>query len=284
MRCPAIKQKDVLITGCSSGIGLAAAHRLREAGWRVLPTARKPEDIERLREAGFDPIRMDLADADSVQQGAEAALGRCGGSLGALVNNAGFGQPGAMEDLGRDAMRRQFEVNVFGLQHLTNLVLPGMRSNRAGRIVNVSSVLGRVTLPYMGCYSASKHAVESFSDALRIELDGTGIGIILVEPGPIATAFRSNLVDYARDSLDFEAGCHADRYRQEIGKREGGKLTPRTFTVEPDAVAKVIVRALEATSPRRRYRVTVPARVGELLRRLAPDAWIDAAMKLQARS
>lgn len=284
MRCRPIKQKDVLITGCSSGIGRATAHRLRADGWRVFPTARKPEDLAGLRNEGFDPIALDLLDSRSIEQAVDEAQSRSEGRLTCLVNNAGFGQAGAMEDLSRETMRAQFEVNVFGLQELTNRLLPRMRALGEGRIINISSVLGRVTLPYLGCYSGSKHALESFTDAMRIELGGSGIGVVLIEPGPIATEFRTNLVTYAQENLTLEKGHHTERYQADLERRGEASAAQSFFTLPPAAVAKVVSHALSSNRPRRRYRVTWPAHLGEWLRRFAPDAVIDAAMKLQAKS
>ncbi len=158
---------------------------------QVVPTARKAEDLQRLRENGFEPVELDVADSDSVQRAADEVLRRVDGRLGALVNNAGFGQPGAMEDISRDVLRYQFEVNVFGMQELTNRCIPVFRQQGRGRIVNISSVVGRVSLPFLGSYSATKFAMEAISDALRMELRDAGIAVSLVEPGPIATSFSA---------------------------------------------------------------------------------------------
>jgi short-subunit dehydrogenase len=193
------------------------------------------------------------------------------------VNNAGFGQPGAMEDLSRGAMRYQFEVNVFGLQELANLCLPVMRRQGWGRIVNVSSVLGRMPLPYVGIYCASKYAVEAMSDTLRIELRGTGIAVAIVEPGPIDTAFRIASMAMGRANLgSLTATAHEDYYRrQDEAHAQGRKKPSQAFTAPPEAVAKKILHALQSSRPRRRYPVTFPAHLGLWLSRFAPAALLD---------
>ncbi|MFH0954333.1 MAG: SDR family NAD(P)-dependent oxidoreductase [Verrucomicrobiota bacterium] len=275
MKYPAVTSRNVLVTGCSSGIGLATARLLRDRGWLVLPTARKPEDLERLRTEDFEPIRLDIADSHSVQEAAAEALRICGGRLGALVNNAGLGQPGAMEDLTRDAMRYQFDVNVFGLQELTNKFIPLFRKQGFGRIVNISSCLGRVSIPFMGIYAASKFAVEAMSDALRVELFGSGIAVSIVEPGPIETAFRQNSLERARTQMDRVDSHFADRYQRRIEGTDPERKLSRLFTQPPEAVARRILHALQSPRPKIRYAVTFPAHLLNFLRRFAPDALVD---------
>ena len=265
---------NVLITGCSSGIGLAAARHLRAHGWAVLPTARKPADLERLRGEGFVPIALDMADSASIAAAAAEVLQRTGGGLGALVNNAGYGQPGAMEDLSRAAMRQQFEVNVLGLQELTNHFIPLFRRQGFGRIVNVSSVLGRLPLPLMGIYVASKHALEGLSDTLRIELRGSGVAVVVVQPGPITTEFRTAAAAMGWQHLTGAQSPFADVYRQAAEQGRKPKARDR-FAAPPEAVAVKILRALESAHPRARYPVTAVAWAGVWLRRLAPDALVD---------
>lgn len=278
MRYPVVASKTVLVTGCSSGIGLAAARLLRERGWLVVPTARKPGDLERLRAEDFNPVRLDVADPASVRGAADEALRVFGGQIGGLVNNAGFGQPGAMEDLTREAMRYQFEVNVFGLQELTNRLLPAMRRQGWGRIVNVSSVLGRSSLPFMGIYAASKYAVEAMSDALRVELRGTGVSVSIVEPGPIATDFRKNSGDLARSQLPFVQSRFAERYRQRAEGTDPERKLSHAFTKPPEAVAAKILHALESPRPRIRYPVTLVAYAVPWLARLLPASVMDTIM------
>ncbi len=275
--------RTVVVTGCSSGIGLSTARLLRERGWTVLPTARKPADLEMLRGEGFDPVDIDVADGASTARAAEEILGRTGGVVGALVNNAGFAQPGAMEDLTRDALRRQFEVNVFGLQDLTNRLLPVMLKQKAGRIVNVSSVVGRVALPFLGIYSATKFAVEAMSDALRVELVDTGVFVSLIEPGPIITAFRANAVQAAEGHAAPEGSRFKAYYEKELARRKKSQKKVNWINRPPEDVAVKIAHALESSWPCRRYPVTVLAHVGALLRRFAPDSLMDWSMAKDVR-
>ena len=274
MNCSPVKDRTVLITGCSSGIGEATAHLLKQAGWRVLPSARKNSDLERLQSQGYEAVRLDLADPESVEQAVQDVLAQCDQRLGAIVNNAGFGQPGAIEDVGRESMRYQFEVNVFGMQDLTNRLLPSFRKQGYGRIVNISSVVGRVCLPFFGFYSASKFAMEAISDALRVELHGSGIGVSLVEPGPIDTAFGKNARERASQSLDLREATFAELYESQITGQRRKKSTER-FRLAPEAVAKKILHALTSSRPQSRYCVTIPAYLGAFLRRFAPTGVVD---------
>lgn len=278
MSYPRVQEKNVLITGCSTGIGAAAARHLRDRGWRVLPTARKEADLAALRNQGFVPLHLDLADEASVRRVIEAALARFGGRIGGLVNNAGFGQPGAVEDISRTAMRYQFEVNVFGMQDLTNGFIPFMRKQGWGRIVNISSIVGILSLPFMGVYSSSKFAMEAISDALRVELKDAGIAVSLVEPGPIESAFRKNSALRAREALSDSRSPYGAMYEKELKRRDETQREMAVFTRPAEAVAPRIVHALESTRPRRRYPVTTPSHVGMILRRIAPDSFIDRMM------
>lgn len=285
MKANPVRSRSVLITGCSSGIGRAAARLLREKGWTVWPTARKPGDLEDLRRQGFDPISLDMADSASVQQAAAAALQRGEGPVGALVNNAGFGQPGAIEDLSRDVMRAQFEVNVLGLQELTNLLIPAFRKQGYGRIVNISSVLGKISIPFMGMYAASKHALEAMSDSLRVELWNSGVAVSIIEPGPIETAFRKNAFERGRDTLDLARTSFATEYESQARQKVArGFKSADPFTAGPEAVARVIQHALESRHPRARYPVTLTARVGIGIGRWLP-AWLtDRLLSLRLSS
>lgn len=275
MKCPPVTTKRVLITGCSTGIGAVAALQLKARNWDVIPTARKQADLDRLKEEGFEPVFMDMADADSVATGAAEVLERTGGTLGAVVNNAGFAQSGALEDVQREHLREQFEVNVLGLQDLTNRLIPTFRKQGFGRIVQISSVVGRVSIPYLGAYSASKFAVEALADAQRIELRGSGIGVILVEPGPIITNFRKNTSQRALDTLDLEGARLKDFYKQELEARVARQKKPDWINKSPEDVSRAIIHALESPRPKRRYVITSTAHFGALMRRFAPDALTD---------
>ncbi len=224
MKFPTVKNKSVLVTGCSSGIGRATAEVLRSKGWTVFPTARKVADLDELKQAGFEAVKLDLSSSESIAVAVDWVLAKNDGKLGAVVNNAGFGMPGAIEDLTRDAMRDQFEVNLFGLQELTNKLIPGFRKQGDGRIVNVSSVVGRLSLPFMGIYSASKFALEAVSDALRVELSLDRISVSLVEPGPIRTSFSTNCAGQGEEKLDAEVSRFGGAYRRYFDRRRNGGM------------------------------------------------------------
>jgi NAD(P)-dependent dehydrogenase (short-subunit alcohol dehydrogenase family) len=263
--------RAVLVTGCSSGIGRATAERLAAAGWTVYASARRLEDVEGL--AGCRLLRLDVTDETSMQAAVER-IEQEEGAVGVLVNNAGYSQSGAAEAVPLDEARRQFETNVFGLMRLTQLVLPGMREQRWGRIVNVSSMGGQLTFPGGGWYHASKHAVEALSDALRFELAGFGIDVVVIQPGLIRTGFAEVAIGsievgdgpYARFDAAVGAAT-AGAYDSAFGRRLGGG---------PETVAKAIERAVTAKRPRTRYRVTPSARLFITLRRLLGDRGWDA--------
>lgn len=264
----------VLITGCSSGIGGCLADGLKARGYRVFAAARKPADVAALAAAGFDSVRLDLADSDSVHAAVDRVLERTDNRLYGLINNAGYGQPGAVEDLSRAALRAQFETNLFGTHELTARLLPVFRAQNGGRIVQISSLLGIVCLPYRGAYNASKFALEALSDTLRLELRGTGIHVSLIEPGPIATRFRGSSLAAYQAHIDPSTSIHRAQYGAvERRLRESDRPVP--FVRPPQAVLRQVVRALEARRPRARYRVTVPAHAFGLLRRFLPDWALD---------
>lgn len=279
-RYPPAPSKTVLVTGASSGIGRATALLLRDRGWTVFPTARRPEDLDALRAEGFDPLPLELSDSASVAAAASAVLDRTSGRLGALVNNAGYGQPGALEDVSRDALRRQFETNVLGPADLTARLIPAFRAQRAGRIVFLSSVVGRVAIPFMGAYCASKFAVEALGDEWRMELAAAGISVSLVEPGPIATSFRRRTVREAHagglsDRESPFARHYARDWRDEV--RTFTRPTD-VFRKPPEAVARKILHALESSRPRTRYPVTLAAHLGVWASRHLPPRLLDALM------
>ncbi len=262
------RTRTVLVTGCSSGIGRDAAVTLRARGWRVFATARTEGDIAALAAEGFDSLRLDYADPASIADAAEAVLLATGGRLDALVHNGAYAQPGALEDLDTTLLRAQFEANLFGWHELTRRLVPAMRAGGRGRIVFVSSVLGFVAARFRGAYVASKFAVEGYADTLRLELAGSGIEVVLVEPGPIASRFRSTAVRHA-DRIDVAGSVHRAAY-----ERDRATAGDR-FRKGPEAVTAVIVKALESPRPRARYRVTVPAKAAAVLKRLLPTRAMD---------
>lgn len=250
--------KTILITGCSSGIGAAAARCLSGRGWRVFATARKAADVERLNAEGLESLALDLDDSASIRAAVEEILSQTGGRLDALFNNGGFGQVGAVEDLTRDALREQFETNLFGWVELTNLVIPAMRAQGYGRIVMNSSVLGYAAFAYRGAYNAVKFAVEGLTDTLRHELHGSGIHVALIEPGPIATRFRENCLPHFEKHIDWQNSVHRAQYEGQMARlNTPGPATP--FTLGPEAVVDKLLDALESPFPKPRYPVTLPA-------------------------
>jgi NAD(P)-dependent dehydrogenase (short-subunit alcohol dehydrogenase family) len=271
--------RSVLITGCSSGIGYCLAHGLKARGYRVFATARRDADVQRLSAEGLESLPLDLDSSASIRQAAGEILARTGGCLYALVNNGAYGQPGAVEDLTRDALRRQFETNLFGWHELTTLVLPAMRARNEGRIVQISSMLGLVALAYRGAYNASKFALEGLTDTLRLELRDTGIRVVLVEPGPIKAKFRENAYRAFRAHINVEASAHRERYLNMIRRLEG-RSGPLPFTLPPQAVLAKVVRALGAPRPRARYYVTLPACLFAWLRRALPSRALDRILAL----
>lgn len=270
-------KRTILITGCSSGIGLASARLMQARGWRVFATARRDEDLASLRSAGLDALHLELADETSVAACAAAALERAGGRLDALFNNAAYGQIGAMEDVTAGLLRRQLEVNVVGTHDLTRRLIPAMRRAGSGRIVNCSSVLGLVSGPYRGAYCASKFALEALTDALRLELDGTGIFVSLIEPGPIRTRFLEQALAGFKATIAIEDSPHRDIYHARLAAMEAGGKS--TFKLEPEAVAAKLVHAVESDRPRRRYYVTVPTYLAAALKRFAPPPLLDLMLR-----
>lgn len=265
--------RSVLITGCSSGIGYACARGMLARGWRVFATARKPADLERLEANGLEAIHLELTDKHSIDACARTVLERTQGRLDAIFNNAAYGQPGAVEDLRPDVLKAQFEVNLFGTHALTCAVLPSMRQQGHGRIVQCSSVLGLVSPPFRGAYNATKFALEALSDAMRHELAGSGIRISLIEPGPISSRFLEHAIARFKANIDMEGSAHRETYKKRLDAMEKGGR--QTFKLEPEAVLGKLVHALESPRPKRRYYVTLPTYLVAYGRRVLPDAIAD---------
>lgn len=251
--------KSILITGCSSGIGYDAALGLRKRGWRVFASCRKEEDCARLRTEGFDSPRLDYEDEDSITSALENVLETTGGTLDAVFNNGAYAIPGAVEDLPRAALRQIFEANLFGVHDLTRQVIPVMRAQGAGRIVNCSSVLGLTALRYRGAYIATKYAMEGLTDTLRLEMHNSGIHATLIEPGPITTKIRQNSQKPFEKWVNWRASVRRDEYENAVLPRlYAEQEKPDSFELPPSAVTKKLVHALEARRPRPRYYVTTP--------------------------
>ncbi|WP_420397040.1 SDR family oxidoreductase [Nioella sp.] len=268
--------RSILITGCSSGIGHHCAHALHARGWNVLATCRKPEDAERLRAEGLSCGVLDLSDADSITAGLSWALDQTGGTLDALFNNGAFGLPGAVEDLPTDGLREIFETNFFGWHDLTRQVIPVMRAQGHGRIVQNSSVLGFITYKWRAAYVSTKFALEGLTDTMRLELKDSGIHVVLIEPGPVTSKIRENARSHFERWIDWENSALSDLYRDTLLKRlYEDKDKPDAFELPPEAVAKKLIHALESGRPRPRYYVTVPTYFMGAMKRLLPTRALD---------
>lgn len=275
---PDTASSTLLITGCSSGIGLASARMASERGWRVLATCRKPADCARLAEQGFESFVLDYEEPATIAAAASETLDRTGGRLDALFNNGAYAVPGAVEDVPTDALRANFEANLFGWHDLTRRLIPVMRRQGSGRIVQCSSVLGFVALPMRGSYNATKYALEGLTDTMRIELRGTGIHVALIEPGPIATRFGINAQEQFRRWMDSpEESAFRDVY-EDWRLRPAETRPDSPHTLPPEAVAKKLMHAIESPSPRARYYVTYPTYLMGALRRLLPTRALDRVL------
>lgn len=267
-------QKSVLITGCSSGIGYDAAHGLRARDWRVFASCRQLKDCARLQAEGFDSPLLDYADPETIETALAQVLAATGGTLDALYNNGAYAIPAYVEDLPRDALRAIFEANLFGWHDLTARVLPVMRKQQHGRIVQCSSILGLVGAKWRGAYVATKFALEGMTDVLRLELRGTNIKVILIEPGPITSHIRANAALQFERWIDWENSVHRDSYtalRHRLYEAKG----PDKFELPASAVTKRLIHALESSNPRPRYYVTLPTWLSGGLKRLLPTRLLD---------
>ncbi|MGE0211035.1 MAG: SDR family oxidoreductase [Parvibaculaceae bacterium] len=280
------KARAILITGCSSGIGYTCAHGMRGRGWRVFVTARKEADLEMLKAEGFETFPLDYADHASIAACASDVLAACGGRLDALFNSGAYGQPGAVEDLEPKVLRAQLETNVIGWHDLTRRIVSAMRAQGSGRIVQCSSVLGMVALKWRGAYNASKFAVEALADTLRLELEGSGVHVVVIAPGPIRSRFRETAIRHLKANVDMQSSPHREEYARQLKREEakhakgptppekpgeGGKrgLLPQ-YKLGPDAVFDVLVHAVESPRPKPRYHVTAPTKLMAVARRILP--------------
>jgi NAD(P)-dependent dehydrogenase (short-subunit alcohol dehydrogenase family) len=267
-----IEEKPVIIiTGCSSGIGAFCSKALHDDGWQVFATVRRVEDMAALEAHGINVILMDYCDSQSIQNLVETVAAQTNGRIDALFNNGAYGQPGAVEDLSVDALRAQFETNVFGWHDLTTRVIPFMRKRGHGRIVHCSSILGLVPYRYRGAYTASKYALEGLGVTLRMELQGSGIEVSLIEPGPIESKFTATCLKYIEQNIDLENSAHAKDYQRQLARLNGTGKKNR-HKLGPDAVYKVLKHALTSPKPKPHYPVTTPAKQALWLKRLLPSA------------
>lgn len=270
-----MQQRTILITGCSSGIGYAAAHTLRERGWKVFASCRQTRDCERLAAEGFDAPQLDYTDASSIATAVDHVLEQTGGTLDALYNNGAHATPGAVEDLPTDALREIFESNFFGWHELTRKIIPVMRAQGYGRIIQCSSVLGLVTMPWRGAYNSTKFALEGLTDTLRIELRDTPIHVTLIEPGPITSSIRANSIPHFERWIDWKSSARKAQYESALLDRLYTARGPDRFELPPQAVVDRLIHALEADRPRPRYYVTTPTRISGILKRILPTRALD---------
>jgi NAD(P)-dependent dehydrogenase (short-subunit alcohol dehydrogenase family) len=273
-------RRVVLVTGCSSGIGLDAARTLQARGWRVFAACRKPEDCARLVAEGLESPQLDYADPASIESALSQVLLATGGRLDALFNNGAFASPGAVEDLPVEALREIFETNVFGWHDLTRRVIPVMRAQGHGRIVQCSSVLGFTALPWRGAYVASKFALEGLTHVLRLEMADTPIKVILIEPGPVTSRIRQNSIPHFERWINWERSPRRAQYQATLLKRLYRETTkPDRFELPPSAVTTRLVHALESDRPKVRYFVTTPTWFMAILGRVLPLRWLDAVAR-----
>ncbi len=264
--------KSILITGCSSGIGLCLARGLKKNGYRVFATARNIKDVEQLKRDGFEVFQLDLSSSDSIKKAVKSIFQQVDGLYG-LIHNGGYGQVGALEDISRQALDEQFQSNVFGWHELTNLILPKMKSNNEGRIIYLSSVLGFIAMPFRGPYNASKFAIEGLVNTLRLELMHTNVQLSLIQPGPIESKFRINAYQAFKKYVNMAKSDYQTNYHSMIKRLNSDKLAD--YTLGPEAVLQCVLHALESTRAKIHYRVTFPAKLFALLIRILPSSVMD---------
>lgn len=253
-----MRTKVILITGCSSGIGYDAAMKLFHRGHHVIAACRKPSDVEKLSSQGIDAVCMDMDDTASIESAVTTVLEKTKGRIDVLINNAGYGQAGALEDITREVLRAQFETNVFGLMELTRRVVPIMRKQGYGRVINIGSILGRVGMPFRGAYCASKFAVEGLNETLRMELKPAGIQVIIFNPGPIQSQFTNTVLEKTFNSIDRQHSRFSNQYKQMLGSFSQ-KKSSSWFTKGPEVVVQKLIHAIESPRPKGRYTVTLAA-------------------------
>lgn len=272
--------RSILLTGCSSGIGYHCAHGLKDLGWRVFASCRKGQDCDRLAGEGLETIRLDYTEPQTIENTVEHVLDATGGRLDALFNNGAYSHPGAMEDLATEHVRTLMETNFIGWYDLTRRVVPVMRKQGSGRIVNCSSVLGMISVRFTGAYAASKFALEGWTDALRLELIDSGVHVSLIQPGPI----RSKMLEHARerfiDTVDVRNSPFRRDYGRELSRMSSGSKSSY-FKLGPEAVLDKLLHALNSPHPKARYRVTTPTHIAAWMKRLLPTSALDQVLLKQ---
>ncbi len=271
-------KKHILITGCSSGIGeYCLQHLHNNQDYKVYGTCRKTKDLNRLKSQGYEVFYLDTTKSESIKECLEQVLAKSGGRLDALFNNSGYGQPGAVEDLSREAIREQFETNIFGAIEFTNMVMKIFREQNSGRVIFNSSVLGFASMAFRGAYNASKFAMEGFADALRLECKGSGIKVVLIEPGPIVSKFRQNALAKLNENIDMQNSFHKDTYKESLERLQNQK-GEAPFTLKSDAVYKALLKALHSKCPKARYQVTTATVLLWYLKKILPTWAFDTIL------
>ena len=274
-------KKSILITGCSTGIGYVCAHALQKEGFQVIASCRNAHDVQRLKQEGLQCIQLDLDNPQSISSGVQQALELCQGNLYAVFNNGAYGQPGALEDLSTQALQAQFQTNFFGWHQLVTEILPHMRSQGEGRIIQNSSVLGFAAMKYRGAYNASKFALEGWTDTLRLELMDTNIKVVLIEPGPIETQFRANALLAFERWINTDNSPHRDAYLEQKERLKKTKSNNK-FVLPATACIDPVLQALTSKKPKIRYRITTPTKVFAILKRCLPTRWLDKILRQAA--
>lgn len=267
----------IFITGCSTGIGHYTLKALHAKGYKAIGSCRNLEDVNKIQQMGISCLQLDLEDSDSIQQAVKTLIEMTNGQIDVLFNNGAFGLPGAVEDLSRDALRYQFETNVFGTQELTNLLVPVMRKNGGGKIIYNSSILGFAAMAYRGAYNASKFAIEGLADTLRLEVAKDNIQVSLIQPGPILSEFRANSFRQYQRWIAGKPSVHQTNYDSMIQRLEAEEATA-PFTLGPEAVCARVEKIIQSKRPKIRYPVTFPTYLFAWLKRLLPNRWLDALL------
>jgi len=268
---------NILLTGCSTGIGYFSATKLHQNGYKVYATCRYEKDVKRLEAEGLCAYKLDLRSSSSIQKAVDWVVEQTDGKIDVLFNNGAYGQPGAVEDLTREVLKEQFETNVFGTQELTNMILPYMRKKSFGRVLYNSSVLGIISMSYRGAYNSSKYAIEGLCDTLRLELDGSGIDVVLIEPGPIRSDFRKNALKKFQDNIDMKNSVHVKVYEKTLDRLQSEGDAP--FTLGEDAVYDALLKAITTKKPKARYRVTFPTKLFWFLKRILSSKALDFVLR-----
>lgn len=267
--------QSILITGCSTGIGYQTAITLKDKGYNVFATARKEEDVKALKELGFDAYFLDVTKYETIHETIKNILEKTGGTIDIVFNNAGYGQPGAVEDIKTNVLREQFETNVFGLHELTQAVVPIMRKQGYGKIIQHSSVLGLISLKSRGAYNASKYAIEGLTDTLRLELEDSNIFVSLLNTGPVKSDFRKNALKMFDKNIDIENSYFKEIYKKELKERLESNKEDTLFTLESSAVANVVLKIVQSNKPKPRYYITKATHLLGFLKRVLPTRWLD---------